>query len=273
MLLEAQGDATQTAVCLAKLGNAKYDCFIAHIFNDLLNFGIAFRDKNVTNSVQFLYDELENMDSFAQRNTLLSQFHSLLDKQIERSNHILIFEKTNSQILLIPHPTENFYALLLKLRGLFLEATMLSHVYIGVSEPTPLNNIKNAFMQSAHAANHLRSLKSHDPFCMYADLGILRFFMDNEGKMDEDTLHQIYNAYVTPLHEHDKTHNTELLKTLELYIENYCSKTGTEKLLFIHKNTLRARLASINNILACDVDNVEDLFKIQLALKLRYFYD
>ncbi|MEG1189895.1 MAG: helix-turn-helix domain-containing protein, partial [Oscillospiraceae bacterium] len=59
----------------------------------------------------------------------------------------------------------------------------------------------------------------------------------------------------------------------ELYISNNCSKTNTEKQLFIHKNTLRARLSTINKILGCDVDNMEDLFKIQLALKLRYFFD
>lgn len=224
-------------------------------------------------AVQFLYEELGNIDSFVQRNNLLGQFHALMESQIENSKHILIFEKSNSQILLIPYPTENFYTLLVKLRGLFLEATMLSRVFIGVSEPTPLINIKNAFTQAAHAANYLLSLKSDESFCMYAELGILKFFMDNDGKLDEDTLHKIYDAYITPLNEHDEAFHTELLNTLELYIKNNCSKTETEKQLFIHKNTLRARLATINKILNCDVDNVEDLFKIQLALKLRYFYD
>ncbi|MEG2525971.1 MAG: helix-turn-helix domain-containing protein, partial [Oscillospiraceae bacterium] len=58
----------------------------------------------------------------------------------------------------------------------------------------------------------------------------------------------------------------------ELYINNNCSKTNTEKQLFIHKNTLRARLSTINKVIGCNVDSMEDLFKIQLALKLRYFF-
>lgn len=224
-------------------------------------------------AVQFLYDELGNIDSFVQRNNLLGQFHALMDSQLENSDHILIFEKTDSQILLIPYPTDDFSDLLLELRRLFLESTKLSHVYIGVSEPTPLNKIKNAFIQSSHAAQYLLSVKSEDKFCMYADLGVLKFFMDNEGRLDEDMLRQVYNTYVMPLKEHDLTYHTALLNTLELYVKNNCSKVETEKQLFIHKNTLRARITAINKILNCDVDNMEDLFKIQLALKLRYFYD
>lgn len=224
-------------------------------------------------AVQFLYEELEKLDSFVQRNNLLGKFHALVDGQIEISNHILIFEKTDAQIFLIPYPTENFPTLVHKLRDLFLEATMLSHVYIGISDPTPLKNIKLAFTQSEHAANYLLSMKSEEPFCRYSDLGVLKFFMDNEGRLDEHILHETYRTYILPLRRHDETYHTELLNTLELYIKNNCSKTETEKHLFIHKNTLRARLATINKILHCDIDNVEDLFKIQLALKLRYFYD
>ncbi len=224
-------------------------------------------------AVQFLYEELGNLDSFVQRNNLLGKFHALVDEQIKNSSHILIFEKSDAQILLIPFPIDNFYALLNKLRSLFLEATMLPHVYVGVSDPTPLKNIKLAFTQSAHAANYLLSMKSDEPFCQYSDLGILKFFMDNEGKLDENILHEIYNTYIMPLRKHDEAYHTELLDTLDLYIKNNCSKTETEKQLFIHKNTLRARFATINKTLNCDIDNVEDLFKIQLALKLRYFYD
>jgi len=224
-------------------------------------------------AVQFLYEKQGDIDAFVQRSNLLGKFHAMVEQQIPKSNHILFFEKSNSQILLIPYPMEDFDALLLKLRGFFLEATRLSWVYIGVSEPTPLREIKNAFLQSGHAANYLYSVRSEEPFFRYSDLGLLKFFMDNEGKLDEGSLREIYEAFVTPLVKHDKENHTKLLDTLELYVKNNCSKTETEKQLFIHKNTLRARLASINKILGCDVDNVENLFKIQLALKLRYFYD
>ncbi|MEG2071884.1 MAG: PucR family transcriptional regulator ligand-binding domain-containing protein [Oscillospiraceae bacterium] len=224
-------------------------------------------------AVQFLYEETASLGSFVQRNNKIGQFHAQLEQKIVSSGHILIFETSNSQILLIPYPSEDLDTLLFQLRNIFLETTYLPAVYIGISDPTPLPEIKNAFQQSRHAANYSLSVKSDKAYCKYSDLGILKFFMDNEGRLDEHFLRDIYESYISPLLRHDKSHHTDLLPTLELYISNNCSKTNTEKQLFIHKNTLRARLSTINKILGCDVDNMEDLFKIQLALKLRYFFD
>ena len=60
---------------------------------------------------------------------------------------------------------------------------------------------------------------------------------------------------------------------MELYLSNNGSKRETEQKLFIHKNTLRARLATINKILNCDVDLLEDLFEIQLAFRLKHLFE
>ncbi len=224
-------------------------------------------------AVSLLYEESDSAASFVERNNLLGGFHNLVEKHIDSSDHILIFEKSNSQILLVPYPTDNIDYLVKRLIELFLEATGLPKVYVGISEPTVLRNIKSAFLQAGHAAGYLLSVKSDKPYMSYGDLGVLKFFMDNEGNLDERFLRSTYETYMTPLYRHDEAHKTELVRTLELYLANNCSKTETEKQLFIHKNTLRARLETINKILSCNIDCTEDLFNLQLALKLRYFYD
>ncbi len=224
-------------------------------------------------AVQLIHDELNTITSFVQRNNRIGQFHAMLEEKLERSNHILIFEKSDSQTLLIPYPATNLDALLYEIRSMFLEATGMIVLYMGISDPVPLTEIKTAFTQSEHAANYLRSTKSTKPFFYYHDLGVLKYFMDNKGMVDESFLKSSYTRYVTPLIEHDRQYNTQLLKTLECYINNNCSKTETEKQLFIHKNTLRARLDSIGKILGCNVDVVEDFFNIQMALKLKFFFE
>ncbi len=78
---------------------------------------------------------------------------------------------------------------------------------------------------------------------------------------------------ILPLRSHDEKYNTQLLDTLELYVGNNCNKTQTEKALFIHKNTLRARLDAIGKLLDCNVDSVEDLLNLQIALKLRTLFE
>lgn len=224
-------------------------------------------------AVQFLYEELENMDSSDQQNNRLARFQDMVEWQVNNSNHILIFERSNSLILLIPYPTENLNSLLLQLRNIFLAATNLFRVYIGVSESKPLNELKNALIQARHTASYLLSIKSEQPFFHYGDLGVLKFFIDNRGELDEHFLRSIYDAYITPLIKYDDKYRTQLMETLELYIANNCSKIKTEKQLFIHKNTLRARLDTISNVLHCNVNSMEDLFNIQLALKIRHFFD
>lgn len=224
-------------------------------------------------AVQFLYEDLENLDSFVRRNSSISRFHEALAEKIPNSNHILLFEKTYSQILLIPSPTENFDQLILTLRALFLETTKMHHVFIGISELVTLQNIKTAFIQSEYAGNYLKSTNSHKACYYYADLGVLKYFLDNKGNLDEQFLRGIYDHYITPLRHYDNSRKTSLLETLELYIANNCNKTETEKQLFIHKNTLRARLSTINKLLDCDLSCMEDLFNVQLALKLMEFFE
>lgn len=224
-------------------------------------------------AVQIIYDELNTISSFVQWNNRIGQFHSMLEGKLELIDHILIFEKSDAQILLIPYPYKDMDSLLSQIRSIFLETTGISTLYIGISDPVPLTEIRTAISQSEHAANYLRSTKSTKQYYYYRDLGVVKFFMDHRGALDESFLKSTYERYITPLLEYDRQHNTQLMNTLECYIKNNCSKTETEKQLFIHKNTLRARLDSIGKILDCNVDANEDLFNIQMALKLKFFFE
>ena len=70
------------------------------------------------------------------------------------------------------------------------------------------------------------------------------------------------------LEKYDTEHGTQLKYTVERYIANDCSGVKTQKELFIHKNTLYARLSKIEKLINCRIDSAEDMFNIQLALKL-----
>lgn len=224
-------------------------------------------------AVHFAYDGLRDVDSFVQRNSLLGQFHAALEDRLDLSRHILIFEKSDAQVLLIPHPTPDLDTVLFEIRNIFMETTGLVHVYIGVSDPMPLSDIRTAFQQSERAAKYLLTSRQDQPCFYYHDLGVLKYFMDNKGRLDESFLRGTYDKYITPLKAYDVQHHTQLLETLEFYLKNNCNKAETERQLFIHKNTLRARLQSIGKVLGCNVDNVEDLFNILLATKLSFYFE
>lgn len=224
-------------------------------------------------AVQFLYDEIEDINAFVLLNNRVGLFYEAVEKQISESEHILFFEKPGAQIILLPYPIENLDTILFQLRSIFLETMKIAHTFVGISDPMPLYQLKTAYNQSSRVAYYLRAINSSRQYCRYSELGVLKYFMDNEGRLDDAFLHSTYESYISPLVKHDEIYNSQLLYSLERYVGNNCSKVKTAQELFIHKNTLRARLATIGRILNIDIDSVEDLLNLQLALKLRYFFD
>ncbi|TLV15644.1 hypothetical protein FE839_14690 [Klebsiella indica] len=215
-----------------------------------------------------LYSNSDGIRSIELQNNRLNQFHDILKKQISNSDHIITFEKFNSQIVLIPWPNDALESLIADIRKLFILTTGYAKIYIGISEPVALKNIRMGFTQAQRTAQFLSSTASIVPYYKYQDLGVLRFFIDRQEYISGYFLKEMYETYIKPLLDYDKEHHSHLFDTLTTWINNDCSKTKTEKQLFIHKNTLIARFNTINKILNCNINKAEDLFNVQLAMKI-----
>lgn len=222
--------------------------------------------------IYLFYEKDYNVESFIKYNKRVNNLYNILERNLPYYKHVLMFDMINSHIILIPDTAPNFDKVLSTIKSYmlnFLELTS-SKVYIGVSDIVPVNQISKGYNQAKIAANYIMKCHINTFYMTYNDLGIIKFLMDNQGNIDKNLIKNMYTKYIYPLKKHDKKYNTDLLRTLELFIKNDFCNTKTEKDLFIHKNTLRARLNSINKILNCDLKNSEDIFNIQLALKLRF---
>lgn len=253
-----------------KLLNAEH---LTH--EDAVHF-LAPLEKKIHRRYYVLYfqsDSSSNIDSFIQQSSRISRFHTMVRNTLPNSKHILMFEKENAQVILLPFPYDTLENDLLKIRELFVRTIKPDSIFIGISLPAELCNLSEAFRQAKLAASFLSDSKKELPYMSYQDLGMIRYFFNHAGELDHKFLEGFMQKYIVPLEAYDKKHHTELLKTLELYLSNNGSKTETEHKLFIHKNTLRARLATINKILKCDVDLLKDLFEIQLAFQLRKLFE
>lgn len=221
--------------------------------------------------VQFKYDDTYNFDIILSQRNKINRLHAKIESNIANHEHILLFERSGTHIVLIPDSTQGFEQLLLKLKNFFIETLDIPNIFIGISEITPINKLSKAFIQSEYTANYALTYKIDKPFLYYSQLGILKYFMESNGHLNETFLRELYKKYIVPLIEHDTLYHSELLKTLEIYFKNNCSKTKTEAELFIHKNTLRARIASINKLLDCNIDSMEIAINIEVALKFNYY--
>ncbi|MFG6280269.1 helix-turn-helix domain-containing protein [Microbacterium sp. 5K110] len=74
---------------------------------------------------------------------------------------------------------------------------------------------------------------------------------------------------VDQLTDWDAVHGTQLLLTLDRYLENFGDvRAGAEELI-VHPNTFRLRLRRIQELLGVDLDNPDDRFNLMLQLRLR----
>lgn len=80
----------------------------------------------------------------------------------------------------------------------------------------------------------------------------------------------IAEDYLEPLlgSRQDGTEN-HLLETLKIYLETGSSGIKTSEQLFIHRNTLRYRLAQIEALMGVSLESTEDLVNMWLALQMR----
>lgn len=73
---------------------------------------------------------------------------------------------------------------------------------------------------------------------------------------------------ILALEKYDREHNTELLKTLQIYLESNRSFSHTAEALFIHRNTASYRIEKCKSIMNTDFNNAIELFSLQFSLKI-----
>lgn len=100
----------------------------------------------------------------------------------------------------------------------------------------------------------------------YSDIGFYRIIA-NQTQHDE--LETFYKDFLEPLVLHDGQYGAELVPTLEMFLELNGNNSLTAQKLFVHYNTVKYRLAQIEEILNVDLSSAEDRFNLQAALKIR----
>ncbi|MBV8954721.1 MAG: helix-turn-helix domain-containing protein, partial [Solirubrobacterales bacterium] len=136
---------------------------------------------------------------------------------------------------------------------------------IGISElrDSPAE-ASRAYREARDAATIGRALLSSGGAISYAQLGAYRYLVHIAP---EDAPHDRMRAAVDGLIAYDRKRRTALLDTLERYLAERRSVIESARALFIHPNTLRQRLARIEELTGLKLDQ-DDLLSLELAIKL-----
>lgn len=119
-------------------------------------------------------------------------------------------------------------------------------VNIGIgTRQKSLEKYKLSYEQASKCINLAIKQKQKNMIYYYAQLGLYQLFYDiNNKTLLENFVHNILYSLMA----YDKKYNTNLIQTLEVYLNKNCNLNQTAETLFIHRNTIKYRLQRIEEI-------------------------
>jgi sugar diacid utilization regulator len=104
------------------------------------------------------------------------------------------------------------------------------------------------------------------PLLAFEDTGAYRLLLPAMSD-DPAELERFYAETIKPLSDYDEQYETELVTTVEAYLDNDGNVAATAKQLFTHRHTVRYRLERVRELCGHDVSSTEGREKLGLGLK------
>lgn len=122
----------------------------------------------------------------------------------------------------------------------------------------------HAYREALDAATIGRALVRDGGAIAYSQLGAYRYLVHiDQGAAPRDRMREAVDVLI----DYDSRRRSALLDTLERYLAERRSVIESARALFIHPNTLRQRLARIEELTGVELDRA-DLLSLELAIKL-----
>lgn len=148
----------------------------------------------------------------------------------------------------------------------------LSHpscpLLIGIGKPTVVktepDGLKHSFEQAEEALQIGLALKQQEGVRLFSELGFNHWLYHVPAAQREGNS---YLHNIRDLSEYDAKRNTELVKTLESYLDHGGSLVDTAQALYIHRNTLLHRLERIKTLNHLNLRDPLQRLNLHIAIK------
>lgn len=116
--------------------------------------------------------------------------------------------------------------------------------------------------REAHLALNVGEAEGRSPIA-FEDTGAYRLLLGTTS----DELHSFYSETVEPLVAYDDQYETDLVATVEAYLDSDANVPATAKKMFTHRHTIRYRLERIRDLSGHDATATEGREKLGLGIK------
>lgn len=115
----------------------------------------------------------------------------------------------------------------------------------------------------------LQACRQKIPMLCFSDLGLQKILLCVH---DRHLLQNMIDETIRPIIEYDRTHHTEYLKVLRMYIETDSGIQEIANTLFMHRNTINYRISKIKDILQKDLSSMKEKVLFQTAFYILDLY-
>jgi len=137
---------------------------------------------------------------------------------------------------------------------------------IGIGNPcTTASDFRRGFAEASEALQMGQHLNREGGVTHFNDLGVYRYLY-KIARMDD--LRDMYQDQVGRIASYDRRKGTDLLGTLETYLECAGNLTRTSHRLFVHRNTLIQRLERLQSLCEIDLQERSNWLTLQVAIKV-----
>ena len=159
-----------------------------------------------------------------------------------------------------------------EMREIMLKMIMLLRMkeyqfYVGSSiNHSDVEQLTNAYVQAKKVVNLSEHNGWENQLVQYRELDIYQLLLAID---DKNTMKQYYDAKLGVLEKHDQNNGSDYLEFLKVYLNSNCNINDTADKLFIHRNTVVYKIKKINELLDCDLSELEVRVKLFLAIMLQ----
>ncbi|GAW28193.1 CdaR family transcriptional regulator [Carboxydocella sp. ULO1] len=153
------------------------------------------------------------------------------------------------------------------LRDIILQEFTGIRISIGIGEfyPSPLDLCKS-YREAIQAIDIGDKVYGYGHITAYHELGVYGIL----GQVNKDIIGGVSLALLERLLQYDSENHTDLVKTLEIYLDEKESFSAAAKRLFVHPNTVKYRIDKVRDILGFDLfEHPEQRLNFHLTLKMR----
>ncbi len=128
-----------------------------------------------------------------------------------------------------------------------------------------ISDYRRGFAEASEALQMGQNLHREGGVTHFNDLGVYRYLY-KIARMDD--LRDMYQDQVGRIANYDRRKGTDLLDTLETYLECAGNLTKTSGRLFVHRNTLIQRLERLQSLCDIDLQERSNWLTLQVAIKV-----